>query len=195
MRREHTLALGKFVKSIEDSRFDCEYDTLAIINEKQKEIKAINDEARKQMTHHQETYVDVEISEEFIQSMKNFQRVLQIQFENTMKQVFISSVEQCKEQLRFAMQQVYESTGKPLIDPEEQGIGTATVKDPEKQLNKADVLRMARDAVMQTRFEEMKCFQFDITLEYDKDKKAIKANPNAENWINAIPQHFELALS
>ena len=47
---------------------------------------------------------------------------------------------------------------------------------------------------MQTRFRETHCFQFDITLEYDKDKKEIKANPMAEDWCNAIPQHFEASL-
>ena len=34
LRKEHSLALSKFVKLIEDSRFDCEYETLGIINEK-----------------------------------------------------------------------------------------------------------------------------------------------------------------
>ena len=43
--------MSKFIKNIEDSRFDCEYDTMAIINEKQKEIELLNQEARKQMTH------------------------------------------------------------------------------------------------------------------------------------------------
>ena len=46
---------------------------------------------------------------------------------------------------------------------------------------------MSRDAVMQTRFHEKQCFQFDITLKYDKDKKMIKASPHAEDWINALP--------
>ena len=55
-------------------------------------------------------------------------------------------------------------------------------------------MRMSRDAVMQTRFRTTQCFQYDITIEYDKDKKAIKANPHAEDWINAIPQHFEASL-
>ena len=43
--------MNKFIKSIEDSRFDCEYDTNAIINEKQKEVERQNAEARKKMTH------------------------------------------------------------------------------------------------------------------------------------------------
>ena len=55
-------------------------------------------------------------------------------------------------------------------------------------------MRMSRDAVMQTRFRTAQCFQFDITLEFDKDRKEIKANPHAEDWINAIPDHFETSL-
>ena len=39
LRREHSLALNKFIKNVEDSRFDCEYDTLTIINDKTKEIE------------------------------------------------------------------------------------------------------------------------------------------------------------
>ena len=61
-------------------------------------------------------------------------------------------------------------------------------------LDKQDILGLSRDAVMQTRFRDKNCFQFDITLEFDKDKKEIKANPMAEDWINAIPQHFEASL-
>ena len=57
----------------------------------------------------------------------------------------------------------------------------------ESKLDRANILEMSRNAVMQTRFREAQCFQFDITLEYDKDKRDIKANPMAEEWINAIP--------
>jgi len=38
LRKEHQLALNKFIKNIEDSRFDCEYESQAIINAKQREI-------------------------------------------------------------------------------------------------------------------------------------------------------------
>ena len=40
------------------------------------------------MTHHSEKYKDIEIPEEFTHSMQRFQRVIQIQFENTMREVF-----------------------------------------------------------------------------------------------------------
>ena len=50
--------------------------------------------------------MDIEIPDEFIKSMEQFQRVIQIQFENTMREVFISSIEQSKKQLRFAMREV-----------------------------------------------------------------------------------------
>ena len=113
-----------------------------------------------------------------------------------MREVFISSIEQCKDQLRFAMKEVYESTGKPLIDTDAKDyINYDEDEDPEKKLTKQDILNMSRDAVMQTRFRETQCFQFDITLDFDKDKKEIKANPHAEDWINAIPEHFETSLS
>ena len=92
------------------------------------------------------------------------------------------------------MKEVHESTGKPLIDPYAKGIGSEQISDPEKKLVKTDILRLSRDAVMQTRFREKNCFQFDITIEYDKEKKEIRAKPKAEDWINAIPQHFEAAL-
>ena len=118
LQKEHSLALSKFIKNIEDSRFDCEYDTSAIINEKRADIDQLNAERKNQMTHHQEQYVDIEIPDEFIKSMEQFQRVIQIQFENTMREVFTSSIEQCKEQLRFAMKEIFESTGKPLVDTE-----------------------------------------------------------------------------
>ena len=36
---------------MEDSRFDCEYDTLAIINEKQREIEQLNAENRKRIAY------------------------------------------------------------------------------------------------------------------------------------------------
>ena len=111
-----------------------------------------------------------------------------------MRQVFVDSVEQCKDQLRFAMKEVHESTGKPLIDPYAKGIGSEQISDPDKKLVKSDILHLSRDAVMQTRFRDVDCFQFDITLEYDKDKKEIRSRPKAEDWINAIPQHFESAL-
>ena len=54
---------------------------------------------------------------------------------------------------------------------------------------------MSRDAVMQQRFRTAQCFQFEITLEFDKNDKKIQANPHAEDWINAIPQHFETGLA
>ena len=41
-----------------------------------------------------------------MKSMINFQRVIAIQLENTMREVFISSVEDCQEQMQFALDQV-----------------------------------------------------------------------------------------
>ena len=186
MRKEHSIALGNFVTDLQNHKFDCEYDTQAIINEEQLKIDQLNIDAKQSMTHHAEQYVEVEISEEFMRTMVNFQRVIAIQFENTMREVFISSVEECKEQIKFAIDQVVISTGKPhalLQDSEE----AAPEAQEEAILNKTDILKMSRDAVMQTRFSEKQCFQFDITLKYDKDKKMIKASPHAEDWINALP--------
>ena len=116
--------------------------------------------------------------------MRNFQRIVQIQFEDTMREVFKSSIEQCQEQIRFALAEVKESSKKGLQDD----------GDQEEELTKSDLVHMSRDAVLQTRFREAQCFQFDITIDYDKDTKEIKASPMAADWINAIPQHFEVSL-
>lgn len=43
------------------------------------------------------------IPQDFIDDLKKFQRVLQYQFENSMREVFISTVDTAKEQLRFAV--------------------------------------------------------------------------------------------
>ena len=66
------MALNKFIKNIEDSRFDCEYESQAIINAKQREIDQQNVEALKKITHNQEQYVEIQMSEEFMRSMWNF---------------------------------------------------------------------------------------------------------------------------
>lgn len=76
LRKEHKLALDKFIKNIEDSRFDCEYDANTIINEEQRKIEQHNAEERKKRTHNLEAYVDVKISDEFIYTMKKFQRTI-----------------------------------------------------------------------------------------------------------------------
>lgn len=148
MRKEHSIALGNFVTDIQNHKFDCEYDTMAIINEEQLSIDKLNIEAKKQMTHHAEQYIDIEISQEFMKSMENFQRVIAIQFENTMREVFISSIEACKEQILFSIEQVADSTGKP------EALSADFFNDPSNSLTKPDILRMSRDAVMQTRFEQ-----------------------------------------
>ena len=51
LQKEHALALSKFIKNIEDSRFDCEYDTNAIMNERRAEIDQFNSERKNQLTH------------------------------------------------------------------------------------------------------------------------------------------------
>ena len=56
------------------------------------------------------------------------------------------------------MLEVQESTGKPLIDYESTGVGSERVEDPDKKLIKQDILKLSRDAVMQTRFRERNCF-------------------------------------
>lgn len=189
MKKEHGIVLGKFIGKIRDFSTDRGLETKDIINEKQKEIDLLNAENRKKISYNLEDYIDVEMDEGFILKMRKFQRVVQIQFEDIMRQVFTSSVEDCKEQIRFAMKQIEESTGKPMISME-----NAEVPISEIKFDKDDVMRMSRDAVMQTRFETQQCFQFDITLEYNRDEKEIIANPHAEDWINAIPAHFEGAL-
>jgi len=102
------------------------------------------------MTHNQEQYVDIEISKTFIESMQKFQRVIQIQFESAVREVFITSVEQCKEQIRFAMKEVQASTGKHLLDPHILAVGPSAEgqSDPACKIEKSDILKMSRDAVM-----------------------------------------------
>ena len=47
------------------------------------------------------------------------------------------------------MKEVYESTGKPLIDTDSKDLIKQDIDDdPEKKLVKADILYMSRDAVM-----------------------------------------------
>ena len=55
----------------------------------------MNEEARRQRTHHIDDFVEKQIPEEFMKQMRNFQRVVQIQFEDTMREVFKSSIEEC----------------------------------------------------------------------------------------------------
>ena len=69
-----------------------------------------------------------------------------------MREVFISSVEAYKDQMRFAIMEVGESTGKSFTESGEEG------EEKNLGLAKADILHLSRDAVMQTRFREKQCF-------------------------------------
>lgn len=72
LRKEHSLALNKFIKNIEDSRFDCEYETLNIINEKTREVEQLNAENRKKIAYNLDQYVDIKVPEDFVDSMRSF---------------------------------------------------------------------------------------------------------------------------
>ena len=120
-KRSQDHARDLFLKYIDDSKFDCEYEVGRMINNKAKQIEEKNAENMKKMTHNQDQYVKIEMSEEFIQSMRNFQRVLHMTFEDTMRQVFMSTIDQSVEQLRFALKQVEESVGVNLLVIPENG--------------------------------------------------------------------------
>ena len=70
---------------------------MKIVRDKEEEVKLMNKNKLKQITHNLEAYKEKQISQEFWTQIKNFQRVIQIQFESTMREVFISSLEQCKD--------------------------------------------------------------------------------------------------
>lgn len=96
------------------------------------------------------------------------------------------------------MIEIQNSSGKSLIDDKDFQSATYPAQEGDSsaadKLEKEDILSLSRDAVMQTHFARNQCFQFEITLEYDKHKKEIKASPMAEDWFNDIPKHFETAL-
>lgn len=90
-----------------------------IIQKKSDEIEQANIEARQQVTHNRETFVAMTIPQEFTDDMKKLQRVIQYSFENSMREIFISTVESAKEQLRFAISEIEESAGKKVLKTEE----------------------------------------------------------------------------
>ena len=75
------------------------------------EVDRLNFELQRQVTHNRSEFVALTIPQEFIDDIKKFQRVLQYSFENAMREVFISTVETTKEQLRFALKELEESSG------------------------------------------------------------------------------------
>ena len=65
MRKEHSIALGNFITDLQNHKFDCEYDTMAIYHEEEMRIDELNKKTRNEMTHHAEQYVNKKISDEF----------------------------------------------------------------------------------------------------------------------------------
>ena len=82
------------------------------------EVDKINFDRRREVTHNTEEFVELQIPQEFIDDLKNFQRVVQYQFESTMRDVFIATLEAAKEQLKLAIKEIEESTGIPMLQDE-----------------------------------------------------------------------------
>lgn len=78
--------------------------------------------------------------------MKSFQRVLQISLEGTMREIYTSTVDDFKAQLRFAIEKVELSTGKSMLPAKAQSPGEAA--DVPMGIGRDDLVRMSRDAVM-----------------------------------------------
>lgn len=91
---------------------------MKIHNLKQMEVDKFNFERRREVTHNTEEFIELKIPQEFIDDIKNFQRVVQYQFENTMRDVFIATLDAAKEQLKFAIKEIEESTGIPILQDE-----------------------------------------------------------------------------
>ena len=124
-------------------------------------------------------YVEVSIPQKFIDSMKSFQRVLQISLEGTMREIYTSTVDDFKAQLRFAIEQIELSTGKSMLPPKAQSANETA--ESATGIGRDDLVKMSRDAVMQTRIVAAECFQLDITLKYSKDKMVL--DPPTQQWV------------
>ena len=115
LREEHEKATANVIKALRDSKFDCEYEVNQIMLQESREVDRRNEERRQEMTHSHHQYVEIPISDKFIESMKSFQRVLQISFESTMRDIYTQTVDEFKAQLRFAIEKIEQSTGKSMI--------------------------------------------------------------------------------
>ena len=57
---------------MKNSKLDCEYETMLIVKDKNRELELVNADNRKRITHNLEAYVEIQISEEFTTQIKNF---------------------------------------------------------------------------------------------------------------------------
>ena len=96
LKDEHEKATASVIKALKDSRFDCEYEVNQIILNKQREVDRLNEARRQEMSHNMQHYVEMEIPEWFRNNMKTFQRVLQISFESTMRDIYTATVDDFK---------------------------------------------------------------------------------------------------
>ena len=58
---KHKRFQQEVIKHYQDHMFDCEYELRKIIKDKQEEIRLLNQERRREMTHNQEQYVELQI--------------------------------------------------------------------------------------------------------------------------------------
>ena len=96
-----------------------------------------------------------------------------------MRDIYTSTVDDFKAQLRFAIEQVELSTGKSMLPAKVQSPNEAA--EASTGIGRDDLVRMSRDAVMQTRITAAECFQLDITLKYSKDKMVL--DPPPQQWV------------
>jgi len=159
--------------------------------------------------------VPLTVPQEFMDDITKFQHVIQFSFENAMREIFINTVEQAKEQLRLALKEVEESSGK-TIKNEELDFSLSDLRSaPHINLNglninesdyialnethelifsDTDLINMSHDSVLQTRITRANCFQLKASLVFNKERKEIQIKPSPTDWVNHIASQLEDGL-
>lgn len=114
------------------------------------------------MSHNKFALVETKVSQSFLDQALAFAKLLQFKYETVMREIYIDSMEEQIQQLRFAIDNVETSIGKPglfvklLQQKEGQDVTDMlddSQKDTECELTEQDIKTLSRDAGIDCRIK------------------------------------------
>ena len=165
------------------------------------------------MTFNVQAFQAIPVPEDFIEDMRRYQRLIQIKYENSIRSIFIYTLDSFEEQLGSVWDLVMRSVRKELA--KNQTFNKPSKKllsDVHEELDSDDCIRayssmreylfleedintMSRDAVLLSRITRAKTLQLRCALTYDREKKEFAVSPDPEVWQADVSKSVMKCLS
>ena len=167
--KQNRIKAGEVLREVRNCMFDSQYEIHSMIAIESKRIKEINRHRKQAQSFQSKAIKEEQMSDQFVSEMSQFQILLNMLYERSVRTCFEQSVQSFIDSLRDITHFISDSIQKDI----------STI-----EITEADVLHLATDPVLAKRME--KKFSLKLSVTFNKETEEVGLDPPVMQFLKEI---------